>query len=306
MSEFHLRPYEPGDEISINAGFNEVFQQQRNLREWHWKFQDSVIQVAVDENQQVHCHYAALLVRMQVDGRLYQVGNGVDVYSRRQPGTVSSRLFLRTARDFFSTYGRPERVPFFYGFPGDRSNRLGKLKLGHGHTQPVLSWVKRAAWRIPWPSAYRTGEPSAEEIDQLWGRASFRYPVAAVRDAAWVQWRYRSHPGASYQVRGVWRGGKLRAWMAGRRCGKVFSWVDLVWDGQDAGALRTLEREGGGEMELWLGGDEQALQFFQENSWRPGGQRPLPDLLVLSFTPEISPEDISRRLYYTLGDSDLI
>lgn len=333
---FVLRPYREGDEAAINEGFNAVFGLDRSLEEWRWKFPAApegrwiwVAATPVDTgNTAVVAHFAALPVRVQVEGRRLRVGQVVDVYSRRHAGLALQGVFVRLARSFFADYGRPDRLALVYGFPGDRHFRLGVRALGYSPPVPVPYWWRELApltrhrreprrW-LPWGRlTVRPGWVPAA-VDELWRRAAPRYPVAVVRDAAWLERRFHHRPGVVYEHLGAWRRGRLEALAVVRSTPGALAWCELVWDGRDPGALALLDREvdrlavagearePAGRVELWLGGDPEAEAILASRGWLRAEHPQRLARGAVSFHPEIDSDRFCRGLYVTMGDGDLV
>jgi hypothetical protein len=331
-----LRPFRPGDEEAVNDGFNRVFGHRRPLAEWHWKFPPGAslalgrpIFVAVDK-ERVVAHFAALPVPLRIDGREVTAGQVVDVYSERRPG-----VFVRLVHRFYDELCGPEAgdIALVYGFPGERHFQLGVKKLRYSEPLPVAFWSRGPAaprsrrfwlqrflparlggWRV------RQGfDPEA--ADRLWRRSAHRYPVAAVRDAAWLRRRFTGRPGVEYLHLRVERRGEPAALAVLRLPGsgaeegprRGLAWAELVWDGR-RGALEALDaevarlaREAGAEASrLWLANDPRAEAILERRGWQ---RREHPQRLCLgavSFDPAIDADDLCRRLYLTLGDGDLV
>jgi hypothetical protein len=153
----------------------------------------------------------------------------------------------------------------------------------------------------------------AAAVDRLWQRSAARYPVAAVRDAAWLERRFTRRPGVEYVHLGAWRRGEAHAWAVLRLQDGTARWAELVWDGEDTRALLALDdaagrsaRQGGAaEIEMWLANDPAAEDFFARRGWT-SAPHPQARLTAESFRPGIDADDVARRLYFTLGDSDLV
>ena len=91
-------------------------------------------------------------------------------------------------------------------------------------------------------------------------------------------------------------------------------WAELVWDGEDVGALVALDRSldrlarrlSCTGLELWLGGDSVAEQTLERGGWM---RRECPqDMLIVarSFDERVDLRRMQRNLYVTMGDSDLV
>lgn len=121
-------------------------------------------------------------------------------------------LFVHLAKE---TYARaaPEGGSFVYGFPNPNS-KPGFLKHLGWRLLPspiVLATAKPMAWLQRWTGRAAPRERSddglrmrvATEIDgrfdELWRRTRPRFAVSAVRDRAFVAWRW-SRPSGGYQV----------------------------------------------------------------------------------------------------------
>jgi hypothetical protein len=313
-----FRPYAPGDEAAINRGFNEVFGLQRPLQEWEWKFaalpEGRWILVAVDPRGEVVAHYGAVPVRFQVDGEVLRAGQPVDVFCLRRPDLVHAMVFVRLVREFYRVFGGPERLALLFGFPSERPLRLGKAKMSYGDPAPVPVWRRGTVGRRSWWTrhAVKPGLDAAA-ADRLWQRSAARYPVATVRDGTWLQRRYTGRPGVEYAHLSAWKRGEVHAWAVLRLLDGVARWVDLVWDGEDPRALAALDdaagrlarRWGAAEIEMWLANDAAAEVVFSARDWA-STPHPQVKLTALSFQPGVDGNDVVRRYYLTMGDSDLV
>jgi hypothetical protein len=318
VTAFDLRPYRPGDEAAINGGFNDVFGLQRPVEEWRWKFRpdEQGCRVLVAEaGAQVVAHFAAQRVAVQVDGRPFTAGHTVDVYCRPLPSARRERLYIRTAEAFYQRYGAPGELDFLFGFPGDRHMRLGRLLLRFAEPVPVPVWRRAAApRRKPWWPRYRVETGGYEGLDDLWSRAKDRYPVSVVRDRAWARRRYDGHPWRRYQHLTVRRGGVTHAWAVLHTEADAAQWVDLVWDGQDARALEALDTalasaaraSGAARLECWMAGDPSAARTLADRGWERGYHPAHLEMTATSFNPALDADDLVRRFYFTMGDTDLI
>ncbi|MFH1176564.1 MAG: hypothetical protein V1750_04080, partial [Acidobacteriota bacterium] len=147
----------------------------------------------------------------------------------------------------------------------------------------------------------------------LWRRAAGRYPVAAVRDGEWISRRFTGHPRLAYTHVSAWRRGQACAWAVVCPLGGTLRWVELIWDGEDRGALAALDRgvcraaraAGCTAMEMWLRGDEDAQEALAERGWERGVHPENLQMVMCTFHERVDPTEIRPRLYLTMGDSDL-
>lgn len=316
-SEIVIRPYEPGDETSINDAFNEIFKQRRSLEEWRWKFQadsrGSEILLAFQGQGELIAHYAACRVVMKVGNSITDAGHVVDSFSHTAYGAPHRKIFIRLANQFFEREASDESAPLLYGFPGTRHLKLGKLKIGYEHIRPVvvhhkaISWLKRLHPRSTTPSVTPT------EYDSLWAESANRYDVAAVRDASWIAKRYLSRPGRPYQIVQYRNDGRLQCWAVMRCENKIARWVDTLWNGRHAGDLSELSKSvinaaaamGAREVVTWIATDHAAAGVLEQGGWQRQSE---PDGLHVAMRvrdSRLDPATIIDRYYHTLGDTDI-
>lgn len=324
-----IRRYREGDGPAIVRGFERIFGQPRTLEEWAWKLprQDRERTVMVAErNREVLAHFAAIPVRLQVDGRRVQAGQVVDVYSTRRQG-----LFVRLVDRYYEELCGPGRLELVYGFPGTRHFALGVQRLRYSEPEPVpfhvrsvrreerhrrrISWLSWAPWRSA-PSVREGVDPAAAEW--LWQRSAVRYPVTAVRDRGWIERRFTGRPGVEYRHLAAWHRGRPAALAVVRVMedvtDRVAHWAELVWDGESPRTLAALDaavgeladREGASEARLWLGGDPEAEAVLAERGWRRAPEPKGLHLGAVSFLPDLDAAEVCRRLVVTMGDADLV
>jgi Acetyltransferase (GNAT) domain len=322
MAELTYRQFLPGDEKAINEGFNDVFGLQRSIEEWQWKFpaepEGRFIMFAEDATHRVMAHYAAVPVRLRRGELEVRAGQIVDVFSRPEArtGLATARAFLTTVDTYRRTYCETGILSVCYGFPSRRPLKLGSLRSGYLEMppQPVHVLRKAAAGKsrlFHWHSVRLGFDPDAAQ--RLWARAQSRYAMTAVRDAAWLRRRLTSRPGVEYVHLVAWRRDEPAACAVVRLCGRVMSWVELVWDGNDARSLAALDRsvislaraEGCERAELWLDGDRAATEALVALGWVET-EHPEVWLTLRSFHPEIDPNWVPGHFYITQSDADLV
>jgi Acetyltransferase (GNAT) domain len=323
VADLVVRAYAAGDDVAVNDGFNEVFGLNRALEEWRWKYPESpegrwIMLTAADDGTVV-AHYGAVPVRLRIGELNVRAGQICDVYTRPQTrhGLAAARTYITVVRAFFDRFGAAERLAVLYGFPGERALKLGLARLGYDQMppQPVQVWRRAVARRGVAILGHRVREGfDAHAVDGLWQRSQQRYPVAAVRDAAWVARRFTGRPGVAYTHLVAYRRGRPAALAVVRPLGGVMAVAELIWDGADERALAALDRAacarartaGVGRAEMWLDGDDRAEAAFAALGWKPETH---PDRLVMvarSFDPRIDVAGFAGRFYLTMGDSDLV
>ncbi len=323
MSNPICRPYRPGDEIQINDGFNRVFGLSRAISDWQWKYPSEPegrwLMLACDERGTLLAHYGAVPVQLQTSTVLVRAGQIGDVFTvpETRHGLGAARTYIATVRAFFAEFGAPEKLALLYGFPGDRALRLGLKRLGYDQMvpRPVQVWRRPTArrGRLFTGHGVRVGfdGPAA---DDLWRRAKHRYRIAAVRDSAWLSRRFTGRPGVEYVHLAARRGRRDAALAVFRPTGDTLQWAELVWDGNEVGALAALEKaavsmaraRGASSIEMWLDGDDAAEDAFTRLGWGHGRHPAGLVMVARSFHPGIDVSTASDIWYVTMSDADLV
>jgi hypothetical protein len=323
VARFAVRSCVSGDEIAITTGFNRAFGRRRALPEWQWKYQQEPegrwIMIALDEADRVVAHCAAVPVRMQVADLQVRAGQVVDTFALPEvrSGLGAARLYLRTVESFFASFCSRDGLAVVFGFAGERLVRLALARLGCARMapQPVHYWVRSAHRRRQLVTGHEVREGfDRSVVDALWRRCAPRYDVASVRDGAWLGRRFTGRPGIEYVHLSAWRGGHAHAWAVVRVQPPVTRLADLVWDGEDAGALAALDAAitSGSlavkleRVDMWLMGDTDAAEAFRRLGWEQRTQPGRLAMVARSFHPDIDEASFPGRFYLTMGDSDLV
>jgi hypothetical protein len=314
-----IRSYEKGDEESINNVFNEVFYTKRSIQDWYWKFNHedygSLIMIAVDQSNKILAHFASTFADMNIRGKVYNCGQGVDVFSNRQSGSVQHRAFIKTGQEFLNTYGHRDKIiDLSAGFPSSRALRLEKLKFNYCEGVPVIvgkNEVKNKKLLFKKNPVNNTS--GLDAVQYLWNRSSSRYPVSIVRNARYIQRRYIDRPSNNYFYLSVEDGGEIKVFSVLSYEKHTIKWVDLIWDGADTKDLIKMDEQvqevsrlaGVGSIEIWIHNDPGAKDILIDRGYEfsPHG-----DLFytALSFHPDIDADKFVSEVYFTLGDSDLV
>ncbi|MGB3365539.1 MAG: hypothetical protein WBB48_12265 [Thermodesulfobacteriota bacterium] len=327
---YTIRPYKPGDEIYINESFNEVFGTKRSIEEWYWKFQidqnGSIIMLALNEEGKVLAQYAGIKVLLQIDDKIDIYILVVDSYALKTREVLRNRIFLKTYEKYWDNFAGLEldKFPWHYGSNAGRIQKLARLKMNA--TEPVpTSYLFQETnilirpfgmifGHIIWNWHLRCSKNiNLDDVDDLWRRSSERYPVAVLRDSNYIRRRYLSHPTNKYMLIPVYEEGIMRGLGILILKNRLMKWVDLIWDGKDSKTIRKLKKlawnfslsSAAIKLEMWLSNDDIAKGILIEEGLMIG-QDPY-DLYLTSrsFSPQLDGHELTRRLYFTMGDSDM-
>lgn len=246
--ELIRRAYQPGDEQAILAAFNRVFGaldpegfEPRTLETWRWQFLDNPcghrIWLSVDPEGNVAAQQASLPVRVQVGDERMCWSQVVDSFADPHYGRGLKKpgLYAITAREHEHVYGGdpPERDAVMYGLPVRSAWRIGKLYLDYEviRSQDAL-FASLAKLRAGLPAApgveVQELERFPEEVEVLFERARAPHRALAVRDAAYLNWRFTDHPLQTYRMAFARRAGQpvgLAIYRGGTVCGEPFGLI---------------------------------------------------------------------------------
>jgi len=335
---YSVRPWQPGDETSILALWNEVFRagdprfEPRTPAQWEWLYRrnpaGTQIVVGVEPDGRVIAQYACVPAKAQVDGEVVVAGQGVDsmVRAEYRRGLKREGAFVQTARGYFEHFGRWPVCAFGYGFPNRAAYPIGVRLIGYVPVFRPLPTLYRNFFEASDDDEVGRAHAAAADVvevdrfggdaDALWRRLAPEFPFALVRDAAYLDWRYADCPWLAYR-RFVVRergGGTVRALFVTRANWQrlpIQAVVDYLGAPDDeaalALALRTatrLARESGqARVEAWL---PEASPLFG-HALRAGFKtEPCEYVLCVMLYRERPDLDwIRPRWYYTIGDSDV-
>jgi len=329
------RPCQPGDEGQILDLFTRVFGAERSLQHWYWKFRDNPVgeihvYLAVTVSGQIVGQYAGLPVLFHWGGRTLQFVQILDVMvdPAFRSGLKKAGLFVKLAGRYISDYAGAGG----YGFPP-----LAPLRIGERVGYKALHQVQQLACslqkpRAPaWSRSIASWQWVVEEVqafdaraDRLWARCRSELPVAAIRDARYLNWRYAQHPEVRYRLLAIRRrgsdewaglavlrlgGGQATAHLGqGEGAACLVDWLAPLGERWPAELLLTrieaMGRENGmSDLYAWFRPGSAHWNLFLARGFQP---EPTPMYFTaLRCIDDISLEWARDRWYYTMGDSDL-
>ncbi|MGQ9835565.1 MAG: GNAT family N-acetyltransferase [Thermoanaerobaculaceae bacterium] len=315
-----LRSWTAGEESRINREFCRVFGVGRSLDEWRWKFFSPAggpFVLAAWEGEVLLAHTAAIVHRWQAFGEPILAAQVVDVFSKpsARRSLAAGRLFLQTMEELFRQLATEGNCAFVYGFPSAKPLALyqrGRVaEQVAGEPMQYCRDIPQRATLLP-PLGVEMGS-SFLAVEELWMAVAGRVPLAVIRSADYLRYRYGPQAPHTYRFFAAYRGENLAAWTVVRAKGDRLFLAELLWDGEDTAYLEKLlvavERHGAHlglrRLELWCTGDPLLANALGELGWR-ATPHPEVALVVRSFQPTLPVETIARGIFLTLGDSDLI
>ena len=329
MEGFSIRPYQKGDEIVINNCFNDIFGTNRTLHEWKWKYEPvdkaSRILIALGDENEILAHYACVYLKIQIDGKIYTSSQALDSYSIRRKDVLKNRVFMKLYDEFGKRYAGKHDINCFYGCIGGRHKKLGTLAMNYSEPVLIPYFYKETSYFLR-PLGYALGTkiwkyylsrnilPKHTEIDDLWNRSKFRYPVSIIKDGTYFESRYFSHPVKKFMYLQVWERDQLKALAVILLENRLLKWVDLVWDGSNSETIAYLEskiwsvacKTGAIKVEFWLNNDDDLKEILINCGMKTCTNPYDLYLTTRSFSEEIDEDDFRTRFYLTMGNTDII
>lgn len=298
------------------------------------------IVVATAPNGRIVAHYAAYLNHFYEAGRpggrtllAQQVGDTMTLPAVRHIGRGQRSLLARCALSFYEHFGEGQ-VAFNYGTNVGNIQKFSQrfLRAENVETVPFrrldldaevrarlgreVAHGWRNGWSVGWALRTETGErpdfPDAR-WDRLFERVRDTYGFLSCRDARYVRWRYLQRPGFDYLAVALLRWRRLVGWGIFRREGERLLWGDALIDPRYPeavvrllhSAVQSPAGQGAASVEGWFPDRPAWLSAELDRlglRWAPE-----PSDLSLMCVPFTEPDSAQRlrRLYYTMGDSDL-
>lgn len=329
---YFIRPYTPGDEKKILPMFNEVFNVNRTIEHWYWKFRNDPfgahkISEVFSEDGRLVAHYAGYpvpfysLLESPETFVSYQIGDTMTRPSVRNIGLGKTGLLARVANHFYAKFC--EGIPFIYGFNTGNHKKLGIRYLGYTYISPVTFWVKNLGDNpLKSPSSLRRFFPGFavdevlsvnEEWDVFFRKVRTSYRFLVQRDAAYLRWRYLDCPDKVHRIFSVRKRGRLAGWGVFTCKGKRLIWGDALFDSSDIEPvgylLRDVTKNYFPEAETIEGWFSRRPEWWSRLLEKTGFSIiPEPNDLApcfVIFGDEKMKDKLEGHLYYTWGDSDL-
>ena len=317
---FTLRPAGNADRSGLLALWRAAFGREADPDEWAWKYDGPFghhTVVCVHDSGRIAAAYPGVPLPTRCHGRDIRIDVLMD--SMSDPafrGVLGGRrgLFVRTAEHYFALHGGQDKAWALFGFPGRRHFALGGYLLGYAALtrQPVYLTRPAGPAPRPWRPVRISPWEASMGLDLLGSvaaRLERHYPVAVIRNATFLRWRYLDHPRKRYQI---W----LARSLAGRALGYV---VILRRDGAvrvvdmrlppDQGLVRAfvsrLAREAGADrLEVWMPAGHFLQPLFQAAGFVP---EPEPIGFIAGRRDLVAEAAgvLDQDMFYTLGDTDV-
>lgn len=323
------RPYRPGDEQQILLLYPLAFQGlQRSEAYWQWKFHDNPagqnVFVAEDAAGRIRGLIAGVPARAQAEGRPVIVSQVAEVMV--DPGF---RQGLRRGGVYVgllaAVIGEATRrgAGLIFGVPNQDSDRVVQALFGGRVIHQVTRVVRPVAGGQASPRAWLarsryTVRPAPElgVAEPLWQRCRSNLPLATIRDAGYLTWRYLRCPHVRYHTYVAWdrwrdRPAGLSVLRMGWEDQPVCAIVDwLLPRGETAPAVALLahaeaqaRQAGLREVAAWFPPDSPEQRWILAQGYRREPTR-YPMLTIIPG-PELTTDWVARHWYYTMGDSDI-
>ncbi|MHB0969395.1 MAG: GNAT family N-acetyltransferase [Thermoanaerobaculia bacterium] len=295
-----IRRATESDVPQLNALFRDVFHEERPESVWLWKFfrnPAGTFSYLCEAEGRVIAHCGGAPVRFHAYAEPVVALQSVDFMSSPSyaGGVGSGGVFVRMVRAFFSDYCGPDKIPVVFGFPGERHRLLGERILGYRPVERVVEFEIQPSDAPPEFEPLRTSQ--CRLFDQ---------PVAlgAVRDPAYLHWRYLDHPLFRYnivRVRSRWSLQTSAAAIVRETDEKIYV---MEITARDTAAVRNLVAKlarAGKPAIIWMSPENRLGQALRDSGVRCADR----DHYVEVRFFRDRPMPARGEFYYTLGDYDV-
>jgi hypothetical protein len=328
-----LRDYLPGDEAGILECFHRAFgantpeQRGRSMAHWRWEFERNpaalwriLVAVDPDAGNRIVGQYAGVPIRMFDRGRSSIATQGVDsmVDPAYRRGLKRPGLFATIGVRWFAKYHRLDVDPLVYGMPVPSTWRIGNAFLRYEilRTQPIL-YREPVTPIAPGRGVEVVEVPKADgAFGALFAKLAPDLRYVAVRDDAFLNWRFVDHPTFRYRILAARDARGLRGYAVVRTADWLVPGntvlVDWFLPGGDIDAARELLRAAERVREE-AGGSAVSVMIPDCNPWYRDLQiegfsvAPTEYLtVVIAAGSAYGPGILRREWYYTLAEFDIL
>ncbi len=318
---FTARPYRPEDERAVLDLWQLAFGRSLDPDLWRWKYVDNPfgmrVLVCFDAGGEIAVvMYSGVPYRARWNGRAVEIVQLMDIMSH--PDVRKTGLFIKAAEVFFELFAGGDSV-LYYGIPGRYHFDIGAKYLHYSELPSGVAYLRGPTRELARPGGFlshsvRLINRPSKELDRVWTGVAGHYPLAAVRDAAFVDWRFFRNPQREYRVYIVHSGitRRPRGYAVVGVDGGTARLVDVVTP-PDRGVIAALSGRLAADLaardvdhiETWLPGGHFLTSGLLEAGWtresEPLGIVPT----ARSFDPELTIPWVSENFFYTMADSDL-
>jgi hypothetical protein len=325
--KFIIRPFNEKDENKVLSLWKVAFDKDMPIPIWKWKYIDNPfnqnILLCINKDNLVCVMYGGIPYFANFGGKLIEITQLMDIMSH--PDYRKTGLFIHSANAFFDYFGCPERSSILYGFPGKYHFAIGEKYLKYEKIKPSVCYLKlhtsdlltnQKAQKTKFGFKIKKVNKIDSSFDKLWNNYHTFYPLSVIRDAKFLNWRFMKHPFNKYEI-WVYKNfisGNLKAYVIlSRKDNKKVSIVDMLFPSSAEVVndfftkfVKVLYDQHIEIIETWLPSNHFMIDLLKSIYFKsftePIGIIPT----VRVFDPEMTINWVSKSLYYTMADADLL
>ncbi len=317
-----IRKYEAGrDDEKVLELWKTAFENEMPFDLWRWKYIDNPYETAIlvceNEKNMPVVLYGGIPFKSNFCGKKVWMIHLSDIMSH--PDYRGSGLFIHTANAYFDTFGNMAETFLMYGFPGKYHFDIGAKYLeyspiGRGaayFTEKTKTFIQKKGFL---PGKIFKIEMPDPCFDELWKRCEESYPLAVIRDSAFMKWRFFDHPFNDYEVWGIKYPpmNKCRGIMVLRLQDDKAVIVDMVVSKSEkkfndfiCDISEMLFKKGIKKIETWVPKDHLLVEIIKNSGFK-SKKEPIGIIPTIRiFDESLEYEWACRNIFYTMGDCDL-
>ncbi|MCD5324101.1 MULTISPECIES: GNAT family N-acetyltransferase [Pontibacillus] len=238
-----IRTYQPGDEPKIQGLFTKVFGKERSLSVWEWKFLQHPNDfnpwiLVFEEEEAILGHISLWIGDAWIEGKRRTVGLRIDTMV--DPDARGKGIYKKLNEKLLQ-HANDQGIDFLYGFPAEKAKELFLRYTGAAHMTDMPRYVlmqrpvallssKIAPLKLLTPldgviSKWQTRKIKPHNgtiqdvtafdhtFDELAEATRHQAKAQLVRDADYLNWRYKKHPEKTYHTFAYYKDDTLRGYL---------------------------------------------------------------------------------------------
>ncbi|MDC3416704.1 GNAT family N-acetyltransferase [Aquibacillus salsiterrae] len=233
VAKMGIRMYKAGDEGQIQALFTKVFNKQRSMEEWQWKYinapgKDNPWILVFEEKEAILGHIALWVFEVYVDGEMKKAGLRIDTMV--DPAARGKGIY-RELNEAMIEKAKASGISILHGFPAPKAKELllqytdgvyvtdisryymvlEPWKIAATITKIIKPFtildglyrmyrLRKVKLHLPTGYLFEAVEQCDARFDVLADKTKMLKPVMMKRDASYLNWRYVKRPGHNYTI----------------------------------------------------------------------------------------------------------